>query len=150
MLKQIEEKRMCLEDDYLKIRMQAHLEEIKTRGQEEKDQPSHLAQMNTHSVMNQQTEVEHRVKELIPTAEIKVYLSLTLSMPEGRISYLGNTFVLKWKHWFVCWQWALGSGLLLQDFRTVSGPMVKKNKAVQRKPHISPKKKCEEVYSGGN
>ncbi|KYO43020.1 centrosomal protein of isoform A [Alligator mississippiensis] len=62
LLKQIEEKRMCLEDDYLKIRMQAHLEEIKTRGQEEKDQPSHLAQMNTHSVMNQQTEVEHRTE----------------------------------------------------------------------------------------
>ncbi|XP_006018699.1 centrosomal protein of 295 kDa [Alligator sinensis] len=62
LLKQIEEKRMCLEDDYLKIRMHAHLEEIKTRGQEEKDQPSHLAQMNTRSVMNQQTEVEHRTE----------------------------------------------------------------------------------------
>uniref|UniRef100_A0A7M4G169 Centrosomal protein 295 n=1 Tax=Crocodylus porosus TaxID=8502 RepID=A0A7M4G169_CROPO len=50
LLKQIEEKRMCLEDDYLKIRVQAHLEEIKARGQEEKDQPSHLAQTETAAI----------------------------------------------------------------------------------------------------
>ncbi|XP_073193227.1 centrosomal protein of 295 kDa isoform X5 [Lepidochelys kempii] len=57
LLKQIEEKRICLEAEFLNVQMQAQLEEIKKKEQEEKAQQS---QRSPDPLMNQQREVEHK------------------------------------------------------------------------------------------
>ncbi|XP_043384811.1 centrosomal protein of 295 kDa isoform X8 [Chelonia mydas] len=59
LLKQIEEKRICLEAEFLNVQMQAQLEEIKKKEQEEKAQQS---QRSPDPLMNQQREVEHKIE----------------------------------------------------------------------------------------
>ncbi|XP_067424365.1 centrosomal protein of 295 kDa isoform X2 [Emydura macquarii macquarii] len=57
LLKQIEEKRIRLEADFLQVQMQAQLAEIREREQEERAQNS---QLSFEPIMNQQSEVEHK------------------------------------------------------------------------------------------
>ncbi|XP_065437660.1 centrosomal protein of 295 kDa isoform X14 [Chrysemys picta bellii] len=59
LLKQIEEKRICLEAEFLKVQMQAQLEEIKKKEQEEK---AASVELSPDPLMNQQREVEHETE----------------------------------------------------------------------------------------
>nr|XP_032632503.1 centrosomal protein of 295 kDa isoform X9 [Chelonoidis abingdonii] len=59
LLKQIEEKRICLEAEFLKVQMQAQLEEIKKKEQEEK---TASVELHPDPLMNQQGEVEHKTE----------------------------------------------------------------------------------------
>ncbi|KAM9172062.1 centrosomal protein of 295 kDa isoform 2-T2 [Pangshura tecta] len=59
LLKQIEEKRICLEAEFLKVQMQAQLEEIKKKEQEEK---TASVELHPDPLMNQQREVEHKTE----------------------------------------------------------------------------------------
>ncbi|XP_039351003.1 centrosomal protein of 295 kDa isoform X3 [Mauremys reevesii] len=59
LLKQIEEKRICLEAEFLKVQMQAQLEEIKKKEQEEK---TASVELHPDPLMNQQREVEQKTE----------------------------------------------------------------------------------------
>ncbi|XP_053871621.1 centrosomal protein of 295 kDa isoform X2 [Malaclemys terrapin pileata] len=59
LLKQIEEKRMCLEAEFLRVQMQAQLEEIKKKEQEEK---AASVELSPDPLVNRQGEVEHETE----------------------------------------------------------------------------------------
>ncbi|XP_074840228.1 centrosomal protein of 295 kDa isoform X2 [Carettochelys insculpta] len=59
LLKQIEEKRLCLQSEFLKVQMQAQQKETKKIEQEEKTQHS---QLNPNPLVSQQKEVEHKTE----------------------------------------------------------------------------------------
>ncbi|XP_065263797.1 centrosomal protein of 295 kDa [Emys orbicularis] len=80
LLKQIEEKRICLEAEFLKVQMQAQLEEIKKKEQEEK---AASVELSPDPLVSQQREVEHKTE----TAAVP---GTSSSNEENRIQMIRN------------------------------------------------------------
>uniref|UniRef100_A0A674K4S5 ALMS motif domain-containing protein n=2 Tax=Terrapene triunguis TaxID=2587831 RepID=A0A674K4S5_9SAUR len=80
LLKKIEEKRICLEAEFLKVQMQAQLEEIKKKEQEEK---AASVELSPDPLVSQQREVEHKTE----TAAVP---GTSSSNEENRIQMIRN------------------------------------------------------------